>query len=377
MSLKIKGELYKKAEDFIVREIHRNNKICSIEKDLGKVPSRYSKPYVYATLVKKNISTFEACNIFAKNNNIDYGDISFCGLKDTLGLTSQLICIKNRPSLKIKKTRFRNFFLKEFTPSDKNLSIGDHRGNSFVIRIRNINLPKGAIEDSISNFKNFTVNKGLPNIYGCQRFGIRQNNHLLGKLLLKGRYEGFIFHFLTHSKNESPAIKASREKIRENFKDWKKCFEIIKKYKELSDEKTLILDLLEGTDYITAIKKNRLFNFFVHGYSSYLFNLALFSFLKKSYENIKIEKIGKNSKLDKLNRSLYEPILKKEKVSIEDFNKCPFDIKGHSRNSLFYPKKFDFEIKPKAMTLSFDLGKGEYASNVLDCLIDSDVVKLN
>ena len=365
MSLKIKGELYKKAEDFVVREIHRN-KVCSIEREFGKIASRYSKPYIFATLVKKNISTFEACNIFARSNNIDYNDISFCGLKDTLGMTSQLICIKNRSGLEIRKTNFRNFFLKEFTPSNRKISIGDHKGNSFTIKIRNIKLQKNAIEDSMNDFKTFVVSGGLPNSYGCQRFGIRQNNHLLGKLLLKGMYEDFALNFLTYSKNESYVIRSKRKRIRENFKNWEKCLDIVKGFKELSDEKRFICDLMRSGDYLTAIKNNRLFNFFVHSYSSHLFNLALFSFLKKNYENMKIEKIGRNAKLDRLNMLLYKPILRREGVSVKDFNKCLFEVESHSRDSLFYPKKFFFEVKPKVTTLSFDLGKGEYASQVLD-----------
>lgn len=107
---KVNGDLYKKPEDFVVREICSNGELCSIEKGEAILQGE-PKTYIHATLVKKNISTFDACSIFCQKNNLNYKeDITYCGLKDTLGVTAQSICIKNKPNSKIKYTNFKKFF---------------------------------------------------------------------------------------------------------------------------------------------------------------------------------------------------------------------------------------------------------------------------
>ena len=215
---KLKGDLYKYPEDFTVREVHSEG-ICQVEK-LAETVIDFKSDYIHGLLVKKNISTFEACDTFCRENGLDYfSDISFCGLKDTLGLTSQLICIKNKHDMNIKRMVFDDFFITNLKGSDKKLHVGDHVGNNFTIRVRNVsNAPEETIE-LLKNFSDMTM-KGLPNFYGLQRFGVRQDNHVLGKLLLKGHYEEFTRKFITYSKNEPEEITKIRGVLSENFGDW-------------------------------------------------------------------------------------------------------------------------------------------------------------
>ena len=280
---KISGNLYEYPEDFAVNEVHENG-ICSIMK-FDKTPS-YDKEYVHCTLVKKNISTFEACDIITRENNIDTSAISFCGLKDTLGITSQLICIKNSPDMKLYVTDFNNFFITNIVDSDKKINVGDHLGNNFIIRMRNISTPRTQAEKIIKDFI-LTAEKGLPNFYGLQRFGVRQDNHLLGKMLIKKNYGDFLVRFLTYSANETDEIHHIREKISQNFGDWDSCLKIIGDSVDLVDERLLITNIKNCDDKQQAIKKLKLSNFFVHSYSSYLFNMALSKFLEKNTQTCK------------------------------------------------------------------------------------------
>lgn len=371
---RIKGELYKYPEDFTVREVHSEG-ICNIE-SYAEIPSYFAGDYIHALLIKKNISTFEACNIFCRENNINYfTDMSFCGLKDTLGLTSQMICIKNIPNLKIKRAVFDNFFITNLKPSDKSLKVGDHTGNNFVIRVRNIEAQPEKIKAALENFSNLAAN-GLPNFYSLQRFGVRQDNHILGKLLLLGMYEEFLHKFITYSRNESDNIAEIREGLAKNFGDWKKCLEIIGNSEELSDERELIASLEKGSGLLASIKSLKISDFFLHSYSSYLFNKALSCLLKKDYKDAYLEKVGSNSVFDEFNASIYASIFESEEVSLEDFKKCPFNTPGHPRRSLFMPSGFEFSLEGRDLILNFTLGKGEYASLLIHFLIDSDARKL-
>jgi tRNA(Glu) U13 pseudouridine synthase TruD len=147
----------------------------------------------------------------------------------------------------------------------------------------------------------------------------------------------------------------------------------------MADERTLVSGLSKGISEIGAIKKMRTANFFVHSYSSYLFNKALSGFLKQGHESARIEKIGASSKLDGLNQRLFAPILEKEGIALEDFKQEEkiFRIEGRPRNALFFPKRFCFSTRKNETVLKFALGKGEYASIVLNFLFESDLEKLD
>src|SRR3989338_8979740 len=371
---RLKGELYKCPEDFTVREVYSEG-ICHIENPRESA-SFFEGDYIHALLIKKNISTFEACDIFSRENDIDYSlDISFCGLKDTLVITSQMICIKNKPGLKIKRTIFEDFFVTNLKPSNIKLKTGDHIGNNFIIRVRDVSTSSEKIKVIMENFRALTSN-GLPNFYSLQRFGVRQDNHLLGKLLLEGRYEEFLRRFITYSRNETDNISEIRRKLEKDFGDWNKCLEIIGDLRELSDERDIITNMSKGDGLLASIKNVKISDFFLHSYSSYLFNKALSWLLKKDYKDITLEKIGSNSIFDEFNASIYSIILGLEGVSLEDFKKCPFNTPGHPRRSLFRPSSFEFSHDGDDLILNFTLGKGEYASLLIHFLIDSDAKKL-
>ncbi|MFN3302046.1 MAG: tRNA pseudouridine(13) synthase TruD [Patescibacteria group bacterium] len=334
---KIKADFYSKPEDFIVEELHSKFK-CTVEKNNLTPVIKYNKKYIHATLVKKNLSTFECCEIIARENQIPLKEISFCGLKDTFGLTAQRICIRNiRP---LTKTLFPNFFLKDFSDSDQKLSLRNHLGNSFKIKIKNISVPTKECVEYLKKIKEKSKN-GFPNFYGPQRFGKNQNLHQIGKLIVKRKFKEAYSKFLINSK--------------------------ISKGKMINKQ--------TQNDFIEILRTEKSFIFAINSYSSYLWNLALSKWLSKNknIKNIKIFKIGSNIKPREIERKFYLPILKKEGVKFSDFN-FPikeFNIKTHLRNILFYPRNFQFKCEKNFLLLTFDLGAGEYTSLFLDFIFDN------
>ena len=187
----------------------------------------------------------------------------------------------------------------------------------------------------------------------------------------------FLLKFLTSTKNESPKIERIRKNLKDNFGNWAKCLEIVKHTKDLPDELEMITDLCEGKDVKTVVKRMKLSGFCVHSYSSYIFNAVLSSRLKKKYGNIRIAKLGNNCKFDKGIMRMYLPIMKKEGICLDDFKRCYFDIHGHYRDALFYPKNMNFCFVDNGIIIMFTLGNGQYASLLLNFLIDSKNMKLN
>jgi TruD family tRNA pseudouridine synthase len=166
----IKATLYGSAKDFLVEEVFPDYR-CSVGGGGSEIQPSFLKEYIHATLVKEGISTFDSCQTLCEENNIPVGEISYCGLKDTLGLTAQRICIPNKR--KLKKTKFDKFFLKDFRESGKRLKVRGHKGNHFVVRATNVKESPASSEKLLNGF-GAEIKRGLPNFYGLQRFGLRQ-----------------------------------------------------------------------------------------------------------------------------------------------------------------------------------------------------------
>jgi len=372
---RIKADLYLKPEDFIVEEIHRDD-VCSVKAPKTKLKNFQSK-YILATLVKKGISTFEVCRILAIKNSLNPKEISFCGLKDTFGITAQLICIPNKG--KLQHTKFKKFFIAQFKPSNKKLSLRDHLGNRFKVRARNFNFDKQICKEILKQSEE-KIEEGLPNFYGPQRFGIRQNNHLYGKLLIKKKYREFIKRFLTDIGEYEPLkIKKIRNEIKENFSDFKRCYKILSKVSTLVYEREIFERLLQKEKIEKIVQENEVLKFCLYSYNSYLFNLALSLLIAKQKSNLRklagfqLQKLGYDSKIDRTTFKLYSEIFKKEKINFDELKHAykKFGIQGHLRNVLFYPKNFSYMIKDKDIFLQFDLGTGEYASLFLEFIFDN------
>jgi tRNA(Glu) U13 pseudouridine synthase TruD len=198
-------------------------------------------------------------------------------------------------------------------------------------------------------------------------------------MLLKGEFEEFLLNFLTHSSNETIQVKQLRDLLKANFGNWALCFDLINGNPLLKDEEELIKNLLKETDLRKAISEMKLSNFFVHAYSSYLFNLVLSENLGNDLNNVSFEKLGNSSNNDKLNQNAFSRIFKKEGLSVEDFSQQGklFEIKNHSRKAVFYPNNFNYTFESNDLVVSFELGNGEYASLVLGFLFENAFGKLN
>lgn len=368
----VDADLYVKSEDFVVGEI-LDGRIYDIKKENLNFKNIFSQKYIHATLVKSGISTIDACHHLAIKNNLSFTDITYCGLKDTFGLTSQKICIFN-PGCALTHIKFNNFFLKDFTGSDQPLRPRDNEGNHFIIRVRNVKNIEQALKTLNKLIKEEIL---LPNFYGPQRFGIRQQNYILGRLLLEGHYQELLNRFLTDTNDhESKKIQKIRKQTKGHLGDWRTCYQLLSGVNGLDDEKELINDLLKGRDLLQSIKMVKILELWIHAFSSYLFNLALSKYLQQKKEiskNIKLNKIGINTVFNNNDSDLYSLIFQQEKISPSIFQQVQpgFVVQGRLRNAFFCPKNLILQQQKNDIILEFSLGSGEYASLFLDFIFNN------
>ena len=194
------GVIKQRPEDFVVEEepLHQ--------------PSG-TGDHLLLFIEKRQITTSNAIRRLAKIFRVNRRDIGYAGLKDKQAVTRQhfSVHLPDRTDLDKRITRI------QYTPMEllwserhnSRLRRGDLLGNRFVIRIRDVSTSAVIYAKQVLDHLAVT---GVPNFVGEQRFGYRQNNHVLGKHLLLGEWQAFLDHMLGQPhEGDSAATWARRE----------------------------------------------------------------------------------------------------------------------------------------------------------------------
>lgn len=347
-------------EEFIVEEIN-NYGISSIDyplmqKIFDRIPKKKRK-YLHCDLVKRNYTTERAINAVSKSLGISRKRISYAGKKDKKALTSQRISIRdgNKKALKIKDIQ-----LKSFSYEPNMLKMGDLIGNRFTIIIRDID-----VKNKINSINKFIEKSryGVKNYFGEQRFGIRCNNHIIGKRILQGQYEAAIKSFLTDTGDEKVEIKNARKWMDRNWGDWKGGLKIFPKILGLERNTLEYLERSDG-DFLKTIKKmpKMISLLFIHAYQSHIFNCCL----EHDDESEELPLIGYDTEM----KGVLRDVLNEEEIRPSDFrvNDIPhLSSRGSMRKTKFFP--IDFRVigsRNDSIALRFGLESGIYATVLLN-----------
>jgi tRNA pseudouridine13 synthase len=323
-------------EDFVVKEI-------------TNVKAEEKGSYSYFWLKKRDYTTVKAVEKVAERLRIPVKNIGFAGSKDKRAVTEQLISIKN---CGVKGLELKDIKLKYFGKGINPISLGDLKGNEFVITVKDY----GKINDKI---------RDIPNYFDEQRFS--KNNAEVGKAIVK--------------------------------KDFKNAVELILENKGDFEEKLRGYLKQKPTDYIGALRKinKKILKLYIHAYQSYIFNETVNQYLKIktiNTENIinkeltiekdiiknkikkkKIPIIGFGSEIkDEEIKKIVDGILEKEGINLRDFiiPQIPeLSSEGIDRELFIDVKDFKIVEKEKdKIVLSFSLPKGAYATIVVKNLFN-------
>ncbi len=326
-------------EDFIVKEITGTEL-----KDSGN--------YTYFILKKKNYTTEKAVSAIAHYLKTDRKNIGYAGSKDKNALTEQFISIKGQ--IKKENINLKDIELIYKGKSDERISLGDLKGNEFIITVRNLNEK----EIKLTSIQ-------IPNYFDEQRFS--KNNAEIGKSILKKDF------------------KKAVDLILDNYSKEKNNFE--------KDVKEYISRL--PNDFIGAIKKvpKKIRMMYVHAFQSLIFNKTIaelimsetkeykkvdysngfFVFPDKELNNIKIPIIGFGTEFkDKKIKDISSALLKKEGITLRDFivrGMPELASEGDERDMFIKVKKLSIKTdddelnkSKKKCIISFTLPKGSYAT---------------
>lgn len=167
------GEIKHTPEDFCVEEIP------------AYLPSG-SGEHLYVWVEKRNCSTMHIVEQIAQHLKVKPAAIGYAGLKDQRATTRQWFSIEGVDETALKALDpgpdIRFLELKRHT---NKLRLGHLRGNKFRIRIRGIKEQGYTQAQDIIHVLEHT---GVPNFFGPQRYGVRGNNHIIGKAILLGDF---------------------------------------------------------------------------------------------------------------------------------------------------------------------------------------------
>lgn len=364
----IGGRLRQRIEDFQVEEI--------------PIILEPGEEYTIFWMEKFNWDNNKALMYIAKKLHIGLNRLSVAGTKDKRAVTKQRVSVWNIPPEEIEKINIKDIKLYGFEKSKERLRLGDLKGNSFKIIVRDIGLEKENLKDRIHSAFN-ELNQGIPNIFGPQRFGeVRPITHLVGKEMLNSKFEEALKIYLSMIFEKEP--EDSRIARTVLIKDWNK--EGFKRALELFPKRLIyerrMLDYLikNPNDFAGAIRRlpSKLMKMFINAYQSAVWNKTAEQVFQKGIDVRRIKMVGFDSKLDETNPvdKIILDILKKDKIKFENFKmKSMPELKcsGAEREYILKPENLklsdishdDFNQGKLKALIEFSLPSGSYASVIL------------
>jgi tRNA pseudouridine13 synthase len=172
----IGGEIKQRPEDFLVDE-------CPQYQPAGE------GEHIYMLVQKKSLSTMEMVTIIARHFGVERSAVGYAGLKDKHAITRQVVSVHTpgrKPDDFPMLVHEQIAVLWTDLHTNK-LRRGHLRGNRFSVRIRGVR-PSDVVHAARA-LKQLQAS-GVPNRIGRQRFGLLENNHLIGRALALGDYAG-------------------------------------------------------------------------------------------------------------------------------------------------------------------------------------------
>lgn len=304
--------------------------------------------YSYFWLIKKNCTTVNAVIRIADKLNIISKRIGFAGSKDKVAITKQVISIRDIKKEQVEKIKLIGIRLDYIGQGTTPISLGDLKGNEFVITVKDLNTKE---IKKIQGISQIGVSK-IPNLFGPQRFS--KNNAEVGKALIK-----------------------------KNFK----------KATDLIDNQEVELYIEQNpVDFIGALRQIALKTrkIYIHAYQSLIWNKTVEQFLKPSnesekgleksgisqrtapYKNIKIPIVGFGTDIENIDTNIKEiilDILNKEELTERDFilkEIKELSSEGDERDLFITPENFHIQLKENTAIITFSLPKGSYATTVIE-----------
>ena len=170
---RLPGEIKADYEDFQVEE-------------LPLYPLSGEGDHTYFLLEKRGLNTVQAVHDIAFALDRPRRDFGYAGMKDARAVTRQWISIEHCPPEALQQLQIPRLQIREVTRHRNKIKLGHLRGNRFTIRVRKTATDRlRELQEALEQL----VQRGVPNYFGPQRFGMRGDNADVGYAVLKDDYQ--------------------------------------------------------------------------------------------------------------------------------------------------------------------------------------------
>lgn len=307
---------------------------------------------------KKDLTTWDAQQIFSEQLGCKAKDIGYAGLKDKNAMTVQSFSLPKSCEANLAKFHHDNIKILETTYHNNKIRIGHLRGNKFFIRLKRVNtVDSRKIEQILGQM----VTWGIPNYFGFQRFGIEGDNYKKGEQIVQGKLKE------RSQKLRQMYINAYQSHL---FNAWLSKRIELSKLVDAFEPKAIYEKLGLPLEIVKQMKKQE------HPFKLLPGDLmSHYPFGKIFHVENLDEEAQKFHDRDRVPTGILAG--KKIKVSIDlayEYEK-EFDIKipedGARRFAWIFPQDIESSYKDEKnwMELSFTLPKGSYATELISELI--------
>lgn len=171
--------------------------------------------YHYYLMRKKGYKTVDVLDIISEEMDLEIADISYAGLKDEDAVTTQYIAVKGKKIDNLARVNGdRKFSVTYVGSANAPMQIGKLQGNSFKIRLRNLDM---RIAEKICEKEKHAFS--VINYFDIQRFGMPampKISHKIGECLLAKDYD-LALKYLYDSGNIDETVYKEWEKSPEEY----------------------------------------------------------------------------------------------------------------------------------------------------------------
>jgi tRNA pseudouridine13 synthase len=379
----IGGVIKDRPEDFLVEEI-------------PLYPPSGDGGHTFFKVRKTGISTFRAIDMIARALGTHPRRVGYAGLKDAQATTWQVLSVEGIPPDSVTALDLPGLSIVWAKRHPRKLKIGHLEGNRFTIRVRGVS--KAALEPCHQIVEVLAL-RGVPNRFGAQRFGLHGISGQLGRAQVLRDWELFVKLFLgTPHSSEVEPVRLARSHF--DSGRWAEAFDLLphSMTSERAALRTMIATQGDCRRAYSSLPK-RLKLFLLSAYQSALFNKVLavrlqsidrvfagdvavkhpgrsmFRVQDEEAEQVRTSRLEisptgpmfgyKMMQASGQQGELESSILKEEGISLEDFGGDGISARGERRALRFVIRQPQVWYDD-GLVLRFELGRGCYATTVLD-----------
>lgn len=191
----IGGQIKGRPDDFVVEEI-------PLYQPCG------DGRHTYLLVEKRGMSTYQMVGRVARALGVATDAVGYAGLKDARAVTRQFISVEGVTPEQAHNLQVGGVRVLMVARHRNKLKLGHLAGNRFTVRIRGVEATAIAVAEAVLAELS---QRGVPNYFGEQRFGARDNTHRLGWALLHGDADTFVREYLGSPRpDERPDLQAAR-----------------------------------------------------------------------------------------------------------------------------------------------------------------------